>query len=95
MKFSVVTIASSFLLFIASVAAEDYRREVYTLSVFCDAWNRRCASIAHRTGNVDSYCEPGYDGNGTASAFCTSLNGSIVTDYSEQVISSLHATQAL
>lgn len=20
--------------------------------------------IAHRTGNVDSYCEPGYDGNG-------------------------------
>ncbi|KAJ3991805.1 hypothetical protein F5050DRAFT_1792413 [Lentinula boryana] len=76
---------------ISSVSSVDLRREVYTLSVFCDAWNKECAALANGTGDGFSYCESGYDGAGTASADCYTYDGSTTTDYTESIISSLNA----
>ncbi|KAJ3760634.1 hypothetical protein EV360DRAFT_81005 [Lentinula raphanica] len=76
---------------VSFVAAVDLRREVYTLSVFCDAWNKECAAVANATGDAFSYCEPGYDGAGTASADCYTYDGSTTTDYTDSVISSMNA----
>ncbi|KAJ4475532.1 hypothetical protein J3R30DRAFT_3706063 [Lentinula aciculospora] len=89
--FTTVTLVGYFS--IASVLAVDLRREVYTLSVFCDAWSKECAIIANATGDAYSYCEPGYDGAGTASADCFTYDGTTITDYTQSVISSLNAIE--
>ncbi|KAJ3926942.1 MAG: hypothetical protein NXY57DRAFT_1027260 [Lentinula lateritia] len=90
MRFFTIT-AFAVSLFVPSISAVDLRREIYTLSVFCDAWNKECAAQANATGDGFSYCESGYDGAGTASADCYTYDGSTTVDYTDSVISSLNA----
>ncbi|KAF5393059.1 hypothetical protein D9757_001114 [Collybiopsis confluens] len=77
----------------SSVTAIDRRIEVETLSVFCDTWESACAVQAGGTTNLAAFCEPGFQGNGTANVFCVSTINGVTTDYTQMVIDALNATR--
>ncbi|KAM0746102.1 hypothetical protein T439DRAFT_350794 [Meredithblackwellia eburnea MCA 4105] len=57
------------------VVATDTRREVYTFDPFCAVFKKECKTIATYFGKPEPYCQPGYDGNGTATVNCIATYG--------------------